>query len=56
MLDSQEAPVSPSTSKIIKQIRSTLKTLICLLLLIAVAVLLNAAMFRFFGGVQGWQT
>lgn len=56
MLDSQDTPVSPRTSKIIKQIRSTLKTLIYLLLLIAVAILLNAAIFRFFGGVQSWQS
>lgn len=53
MTDHQEAPFRRPMG--VKLIGRTLKILACLTILTVLAILVNAAMFRFFGGVQGWQ-
>jgi heme/copper-type cytochrome/quinol oxidase subunit 2 len=53
MTDHHEGPFRRIMA--VKLIGRLFKILACLIILTVLAILLNAAMFRFFGGVQGWQ-
>jgi len=56
MSDLQKAP-APTRGLMVKTFRgNTIKAMACLLLIIAIAILANAAFFGFFGGVQGWES
>lgn len=55
MIDTQDVIIKPRRSMARRVIRGTLVTVICLFLLSALAIILNAVLFRFFGGVQAWQ-
>lgn len=55
MIDTQDVIIKPRRSRARRVVKGTLLTLISLFLLGVLAIILNAVLFRFFGGVQAWQ-
>ncbi|QHC91398.1 hypothetical protein [Pseudomonas chlororaphis] len=56
MTDSQNAGINPRRSISRRAVRATVATVLCLIVLSTLLILLNAVLFRVFGGVEAWQT